>query len=56
MSPLKRLRRPAPAPYFHPIFIIFQIPPSGEGNQNLLPPPLKKVVGPNYDDLNTRCK
>ena len=26
------LRRPAPAPYFHH-FLIFQIPPSGEGSQ-----------------------
>ena len=24
------LRRPAPAPYFHPLFLIFQIPPSPE--------------------------
>ena len=31
------LRRPAPAPYFHPFFENFQIPPSGRGNQNLLP-------------------
>ena len=38
------LRRPAPAPYFHPLFLIFQIPPSGEGNQNSLPSPLKKGV------------
>ena len=36
------LRRPAPAPYFHPLFKIFQIPPSGVVNQNLLPRPFKK--------------
>ena len=45
------LRELAPAPYFHPLFLIFQIPPSGEGNQqNLLPPALKKgrVGGLNY--------
>ena len=37
------LRGPAPAPYFHPLFLIFQIPPSGGGNQNLLPPTLKRA-------------
>ena len=46
------LRGPAPAPYFHPLFLIFQIPPSGGGNQNLLPPTLKRAErgrgGPNY--------
>ena len=32
------LRGPAPAPYFHPFSLIFQIPLfSGGGNQNLLP-------------------
>ena len=41
------LRRPAPAPEFHPLFYIFQIPPSGGGNQNLLLSPLKKK-GLNY--------
>ena len=39
------LRRPFPAPYFHPLFKIFQIPPSGRVNQNLLPPLLKGGVG-----------
>ena len=45
------LRRPASAPYFHPLFLIFQTPlPSGGGNQNLLPPAFKKAWwGPNYD-------
>ena len=38
------LNRRAPAPYFHPLFKIFQIPPSGGGNQNLLPP-FKKGEG-----------
>ena len=37
---------PLPAPYFRPLFLIFQIPPSGEGNQNLLL--LKGEGGPNY--------
>ena len=36
------LREPAPAPYFHPLFLIFQIPPSWGGNQNLLAPTLKR--------------
>ena len=39
MSACPHLRRPAPGPYFHPLFLIFQIPaPSRGGNQNLLPP------------------
>ena len=43
------LRESASAPYFHPLFLIFQIPPSGGGNQNLLPPALKQGGrGPNY--------
>ena len=25
------LRRPAPAPYFHPLFLIFQSPPAPSG-------------------------
>ena len=38
MSACPHLRRPAPGQYFHPLFLIFQIPPpSGGGNQNLLP-------------------
>ena len=43
VSPLL-LRRPFPAPYFHPLFLNVQIiplPTSGGGNQNLLLP-LKK--------------
>ena len=28
------LRGPAPAPYFHPLFLIFQISLSGKGNKN----------------------
>ena len=36
--PFKKTLR---TPYFYPHFLIFQIPlSSGEGNQNLLPPPL----------------
>ena len=44
------LREPASAPYFHPLFLNFQILPFGGGNQNLLPPALKKggESGPNY--------
>ena len=42
-SPL--LRRTAPAPYFHSLFLIFQISPSRGGNQNLLPLTLKRRVG-----------
>ena len=42
----------APAPYFRPLFLIFQIPHSGGGNQNLLLPALKREEGggrdPNY--------
>ena len=32
------LRRPAPAPYAHILFLIFQSPPSGGGIENLLLP------------------
>ena len=46
VSPLL-LRGIAPALYFHPLLLIFQIPPSGGGNQNLLSLVLKKS-GPNY--------
>ena len=49
VSALSLLRGPAPAPYFHPLFLIFQIPPSGRGNHNLLLP----FWGPNYAFLNT---
>ena len=45
------LRRSAPAPYFHPLFLIFQIPLSGRGNQKLFTPALKRgrgEGGPNY--------
>ena len=43
------LRGPAPAPYFHPLFLIFQNSPFS-GNQNLLPPFKKEGGGgvPNY--------
>ena len=37
-KPSENLRRPAPAPYFHLLSLIVQIPPSGGGNQNLLSP------------------
>ena len=36
------LRRPAPAPYFHPLLKFFRFLPSGGGNQNLLAPLLNK--------------
>ena len=39
------LREPAPAPYFHLLFLIFQIPTLGGGNQNLLSPTLKRGRG-----------
>ena len=44
------LRRSAPAPYFHPLFLISQIPLSGRGNQKLFTPALKRGRGggPNY--------
>ena len=44
------LREPAPAPYFHPLFLIFQIPPSRRGNQqNFLLPTLNKWRGEGGD-------
>ena len=48
-SPL--LRRPTPAPSFHPLFKIFQSPPPGE-----VIPPLKRRGGggSNYDTMNKR--
>ena len=40
------LKRPTPAPYFHSLFLIFQIPPPCKGgNWNLFPPPFKKRGG-----------
>ena len=36
------LRESGPAPYFHLLFLIFQIPLSGRGNQNLFTPALKR--------------
>ena len=45
VSPPPILRRPAPALYFHSLCLIFQIPPSGGGNQNLLPSPFKEGGG-----------
>ena len=42
------LRRPAPAPYFHLLFLIFQIPPSLRQAIKIYSPPLKKGWGPNY--------
>ena len=45
-TPPPPLSRPAPATYFHPFFNFFRFPPpSGVGNQNLLPPPLKNGGG-----------
>ena len=42
------LRRPAPAPYFHSLFLIFQsLPPSGEEIKIYLTP-LEKGRVPNY--------
>ena len=38
------LRGPATAPYFHPFFLIFQIPPPGEAIKIYFPPALKMVV------------
>ena len=45
------LRRPAPAPYFNLTFLFFRFPPSGGGNQNLLPP-LKRVGRSQLCDVN----
>ena len=42
------LKRTCPCTILPPLFKIFQIPPSGEGNQNLLPSPLKRGRGLNY--------
>ena len=45
------LKRPAPAPYFHPLFSVFQISPLGEVIKIYSPLPLKKRKGrgsPNY--------
>ena len=39
------LREPAPAPYFLPLFLIFQSSPSRGGNQKLLPPPGPFKIG-----------
>ena len=42
------LRRPAPAPYFHPFFLIFQIPPIWESYLKFTSfpsPPFKKKRG-----------
>ena len=39
------LRRPAPAPYFHPFFNFSDLPSPGGRNQNLLPTPFKKKGG-----------
>ena len=36
------LRRPAPAPYFHPLFLIFQISPLQWRISKFTPPPLKR--------------
>ena len=50
------VRRHAPAPYFHSPFFKIQILSSGEGNQNLLPTPLKKGGGGlNYVSFHTSC-
>ena len=50
MSAPPFLRRPTPAPYFQALFLIFQIPSSGGGNQNLLLFLLKKEgEGLNYE-------
>ena len=42
------LKRTCPCTILPPLFKIFQIPPSGKGNQNLLPSPLKRGRGLNY--------
>ena len=39
------LRRPAPAPYFHPYFNFSNLPSPGGRNQNLHPTALKKKGG-----------
>ena len=58
MKNLEKLNRksasPAPAPYFNLLFLFFRFPPSGGGNQNLLPPPLKRVGGANYVTSTTK--
>ena len=41
VSPLL-LRRPAPAPYFHPLFKIFQIPPLLSGKVSKFTPTFLK--------------
>ena len=39
------LRRAAPAPYFHPVFLIFQIPPLWGRKLKFTFPPLKRRGG-----------
>ena len=56
------LRRPAPAPYFHPFFLIFQIPPLGEVIKIYRTPPpphppLKKWGGSElYSKIKAKMK
>ena len=50
--PAPLLRRPAPAPYFHPLLKIFQIPPPpGEGIKIYFFPLWKKGDSPNYESV-----
>ena len=39
------LKRPALTPYFHPLFLIFQVPPLGEVIKIYSPLPFKKKGG-----------
>ena len=49
------LRRPAPAPYFHPFFLIFQIPPPGEVIK-IYPPPSEKMGEGEGSELYIKIK
>ena len=48
-APLPPLGIPAPAPYFHPLFLISLIPPPGEVLK-IYSPPLKKRAGGGWGD------
>ena len=44
VSACPHLRRPAPGPYFHPLFLIFQIPPP--------PEEVIKIYSPSPNDVS----
>lgn len=50
-QPPTLLKRPTPIPYFHPLLLIYRIPPWRE--EKKFTPPLKRGDGPNYVDWLT---